>query len=101
MTDTYPHMSKINDLAAELIKELKVRELSIHAEISYANVLEQSSEADYWERRGYDREESGSKAADSLERYHMENGYETPYDDELKTIAEALQLLEKLTAKED
>lgn len=99
MTDTYPHMNKINDLAASLIQELKTREASIRAEIRYAGVLEQGEEADYWERRGYDREEAHSKAADSLEKHYSQNGFETPYDEELKTIAAALAILEKLKAE--
>jgi len=98
MTDTYPRMNKINDLALELIKELKSRELSIHQEISYAHYCEQGMEADYWSHRGYEGEEATAKASDELERYYMENGYSTPYDDELKTIAEALKVLEKLKA---
>jgi hypothetical protein len=100
MTDTYPRMNKINELAAELEKELKIRQASIESEIAYAGVLEQGEEADYWERRGYDREEAHSKASDSLEKYRMENGYSSPYDEELKTIAEALTMLEKLKVKE-
>lgn len=101
MTHSYPHMTKINELAALLEKELKDYQANIEREISYAGVLEQSDEQAYWERRGYDREESASKAADELEAYHMVHGYETPFDDELKIIADALKALEALKLKTD
>ena len=101
MTDTYPHMNKINDLAAELIKELTSRKNSIYQEISYAAYCEVGDEISYLVMRGWDEESAKDKASDNLERYRMENGYETPYDEELKTIEDSLKLLEKLTAKED
>ena len=100
MTDTYPHMNKINDLASELIKELTSRKNSIYQELSYAAYCEIGDEIAYLVMRGWDEESAKDKASDNLERYREENGHETPYDDELKTIENALKLLKALTMRE-
>jgi hypothetical protein len=96
MTASYPHMAKINELAAQLEKELRDYESNIHREISYAAYSEIGTETQYWLNRGYDTDGARDKAADELERYHFENGHETPFDDELKTIQEVLTVLAKL-----
>jgi hypothetical protein len=97
MTDTYPKMNKLNEVAAELIKQLKDYENNIYREISYAAYCDIGTEADYWAHRGYEGQEAIDKASDELARYHEENGHDNPYEDELKTISEALEVLKKLT----
>jgi hypothetical protein len=99
MTDTYPQMHKINELAVELINQLNMYQSNIYAEISYADYNEQGYEEQWYMLRGYDQESARMKASESLAKYHEEHGHETPYDEELKTIAEALKVLQKLVAK--
>jgi len=96
MTASYPHMAKINELAALLEKELKDYESNIHRDISYAAYSEIGTETQYWLHRGYDEDSARDKASTELERYHYENGYETPFDDELKIIKEVLEAIAKL-----
>jgi len=100
MTHSYPHMVKINELASQLEKELKEYENNIHREISYAAYSEIGTETAYWMHRGYDEDSARDKANTELERYHFENGYETPFDEELKTIAEVLKAIAKLKIAE-
>jgi tagatose-1,6-bisphosphate aldolase len=101
MTDTYPKINKINEAAAELIKQLEDYKNNIYREISYAAYCEIGTEADYWGHRGYEGQEAIDKASDELARYHEENGYDNTYEEELKTIDEALKALGKLTIKEN
>lgn len=101
MTDTYPHMSKINELAAELDKHLEMYKNTIYSEISYAAYCELGTETEYWMLRGYDEESARDKANDELEKSRFEHGFETPYDDELETIEQARKILEKLKSKQE
>ncbi len=100
MTDTYPQMHKINELAVDLINQLNMYQSNILAEISYAAYNELGAEIEYLIMRGWSEEGARDKAADNLAKYQEENDIQTPYDDELKTIAEALKILQKLTQKE-
>jgi len=100
MTDTYPHMSKINDLAVELINQLNMRQTAIYSEISYAAYDEVGTEIADLIRGGWDEESAKENAGSIVAQRHEEFGMETPYDDELETIAEALKVLQKLTAKD-
>lgn len=101
MTETYPHMNKINDLAAELIKELESRKNSIYSEISYAAYDEVGVEISDLIRRGWDEESAKENASSIVSQRHEEFGMETPYDEELATIEESLKVLRKLTIKEN
>ncbi len=99
MTDTYPQMHKINELAVELINHLNMYQSNILAEISYAAYDELNVETEYLIMRGWSEEGARDKAADNLAKYQEENGIETPYDEELATIADALKILQKLIAE--
>ena len=97
MTETYPRMNKINDLAAELINELESRKNSIYSEISYAAYDEVGVEINWLIMRGWDEDSAKYKASENIQKYHEEYGDETPYDEELRTIEESIKQLKKLT----
>jgi hypothetical protein len=101
MTDTYPKMHKVNELAAELINQLNMYHSNILAEISYAAYDELNAEVEYLIMRDWDEEGARDKAADNLAKYQEENGMETPYAEELEIIAAAIKILSKLVQAVD
>lgn len=101
MSDNFHWMQEINQKAEELETYLMRYKEWIGAEISYNEHLERSDLVHEFERDGYDTDSARDKASDILYHRTYDDDYKEPFSEELATIKEALEMLQKLKIKKD